>query len=147
MFTRRSPSALKQLISGWGPIGSSLIQTKRKFCDVRPALVSITNFSTADRRLLSQPGVVCSRCEHLYRLRVVDEDACVTNSIMVLCRSASTTTDFSRSVPPTAMLQMLQVALVHCRLDYDNAMLVDLPASLHASSSVAVESRLIHRLV
>jgi len=45
------------------------------------------------------------------------------------------------------MLQMLQVALVHCRLDYDNAMLVDLPASLHASSSVAVESRLIHRLV
>ena len=97
--------------------------------------------------LLIDGCFVSSRREHLCRLRLFHD--CVTNSITVICLSTSTTTDVSRSVP-TSTLQMLLAALAHCRLDYDNAILVGLPAYPHVTRPQSLwnaAARLIYRLI
>ena len=57
-------------------------------CD-RPATTSIANVTAADRRLLHHSGPVCSRPQHLRRLRLVDADACLTYRVALLCCAAS----------------------------------------------------------
>ena len=68
--------------------GSSLIPTKL-YCKVLwPAYehwsvwASITKLSTADWTVAASVRCVCSRSGHLYRLRLVDLDACDANSVV-----------------------------------------------------------------
>jgi len=124
-FHRRSPSALMPLRPEWDQIGCSLIRTKPRFCAAREAGASI-NFHplecwlTASTSLLWSPSAIS--VDLSMRIHV--------QKTVSWCFAALRQLRHIRRYVPTSTFQKLVVALVHSRLDYDNGVLMGIPAHL-----------------